>query len=77
MFLIDCYKTRKKLTKKDCKEYYLKQINSIIPITIPDFEIGFIEKQLTPSAYELVDINTSIKRKIKFSLIDHFITLLN
>ena len=37
IFLIGCYETRKKLTKKDFD--YLKQTNNNIPITIPDFEI--------------------------------------
>ena len=68
---IACYESKKKLTKNDFD--YLKQINSNVPITIPNIEIvnESIEIQLTPGAYELVDINTFIKRQIKFSVIDY------
>ena len=43
---------------------YLKQINSKIPNTIPNFEIEneFIEIQLVPGVYELIEINIVIKQ---------------
>ena len=64
IYLTTSYNKEKKLLKKDFD--YLKQINSNIPITIPNFEIenGFIDIQLTPGVYELIEINNAIKQII-------------
>ena len=64
MFLTTSYKKNKKLPKKDFD--YLKQIKSNIAITIPNFEIEneFIEIQLVPGVYELIEINSAIKQII-------------
>ena len=58
---------KENVIKKDFD--YLKQINSNIAITIPNFEIenGFIEMQLVPGVYELSEINTAIKQIISKS----------
>ena len=40
------------------------ETNTNIPITIPNFEIenGFTEIQLTPSVYELIEMNNAIRQ---------------
>ena len=54
---------------------YLKEMNTNIPINIPNFEIEnkFTVIQLTPGVYELIEINNAIKQRITdsdFDLVD-------
>ena len=55
---------KKKLPKKDFD--YLKQMKSNISITIPNLEIEneFIDINLVPGGYELIEINNTIKQII-------------
>ena len=80
-------KKKKKLTRKDFNQ--LKELIEVFnypdqQIHIPDFEIEHdsFGIQLTPGAYELVDINASVKQKInesdydfKFDLIPDTISM--
>ena len=64
IYLLTSYKKKKKLPKKDFD--YLKQMKSNNPITIPNFEIEneFIDINLVPGVYELIEINNTIKQII-------------
>ena len=64
IYLTTSYKKRRIFQKKDFD--HLKQIKSNSAITIPNFEIEneFIEIQLVPGAYELIEINNAIKQII-------------
>ena len=73
-FFVDSYSKNKKLIKKDFDQ--LKkvsiQINQNIKdktIIIPEFGIenDFVEIELTPGVYELVDINKIVKQKLSDS----------
>ena len=73
-FIVDSYSKNKKLIKKDFDQ--LKkisiQINQNIKdktIIIPEFGIenDFVEIELTPGVYELVDINKIVKQKLSDS----------
>ena len=80
--MVDSYSKNKKLSnfdsnelKKVIKDFYLKakfhtldtQQNSV---NIPEFETVYFEVQLPPGAYELVDINNTIKQIISDSDFD-------
>ena len=75
-FLVGSYSKRKKLTRKDFNQLneLIDQINkdqqstvgaSRVNITKYEYEIldNFFEIELPPGAYELVEINTTIKQK--------------
>ena len=73
-FIVDSYSKNKKLIKKDFDQ--LKKINIQInqniedkTIIIPEFGIenDFVEIELTPGVYELVDINKIMKQKLSDS----------
>ena len=73
--MVDSYSKNKKLTRKDFDK--LKKINNQInenikdktTIIIPEFGIenDFVEIELTPGVYELVDINKIMKQKLSDS----------
>ena len=74
-FIVDSYSKNKKLIKKDFDQLK-KIINQIIQndkdkttIIIPEFGIenDFVEIELTPGVYELVDINRIMKQKLSDS----------
>ena len=64
IFLTTSCEKRRKFQKKDFD--YLQQIKSNIAITFPNIEIEneFIEIQLVPGVYELIEINNAIKQII-------------
>ena len=69
-FMVDSYSKNKKLTRKDFDQLkkIIIQINQNIKdktIIIPEFGIenDFVEIELTPGVYELVDINRILKQK--------------
>ena len=69
-FMVDSYSKNKKLTRKDFDKLkeIINQINQNIKdttIIIPEFEIenDFVEIELTPGVYELVDMNRIMKQK--------------
>ena len=79
-FMVDSYSKNKKLTRKDFDKLkkIINQINQNIKdtggalhktITIPEFGIenDFVEIELPPGVYELVDINRIIKQKLSDS----------
>ena len=74
-FIVDSYSKNKKLTKKDFDKLkkIINQNNQNIKdkttIIIPEFGIenDFIEIELTPGVYELVDINRIIKHTLSDS----------
>ena len=80
-FMVDSYSKNKKLIKKDFDKLtkIINQINQNTEgalhikgkttIIIPEFEIenDFVEIELTPGVYELVDINRIMKQKLSDS----------
>ena len=74
-FMVDSYSKNKKLTRKDFNKLkkIIDQINQNIKdkttIIIPEFGIenDFVEIELTPGVYELVDINRIMKQKLSDS----------
>ena len=73
-FFVDSYSKNKKLIKKDFDQLkkIIIQINQNIKdktIIIPEFGIenDFVEIELTPGVYELVDINKIMKQKLSDS----------
>ena len=74
-FMVDSYSENKKLTKKDIDQLkkIINQINQTgkdkTTIIIPEFGIenDFVEIELPPGVYELVDINRIIKHKLSDS----------
>ena len=74
-FMVDSYSKNKKLTRKDFNKLkkIIDQINQNIKdkttIIIPKFGIenDFVEIELTPGVYELVDINRIMKQKLSDS----------
>ena len=73
-FIVDSYSKNKKLIKKDFDQLkkIIIQINQNIKdktIIIPEFGIenDFVETELTPGVYELVDINKIMKQKLSDS----------
>ena len=74
-FMVDSYSKNKKLTRKDFDKLkkIINQINQNIKdkttIIIPEFGIenDFVEIELTPGVYELVDINKIMKQKLSDS----------
>ena len=74
-FMVDSYSKNKKLTRKnfDKLKKILNQINQNIKdkttILIPEFGIenDFVEIELTPEVYELVEINRILKQKLSDS----------
>ena len=72
--MVDSYSKNKKLTRKDFDKLkkIINQINQNIKdktIVIPEFGIenDFVEIELTPGVYELVDINRIMKQKLSDS----------
>ena len=73
-FMVDSYSKNKKLTRKDFDQLkkIINQINQNIKdktIVIPEFGIenDFVEIELPPGVYELVDINRIMKQKLSDS----------
>ena len=73
-FMVDSYSKNKKLTRKDFDQLkkIIIQINQNIKdktIIIPEFGIenDFVEIELPPGVYELVDINKIMKQKLSDS----------
>ena len=73
-FIVDSYSKNKKLTRKDFDKLkkIINQINQNIKdktIIIPEFGIenDFVEIELPPGVYELVDINKIMKQKLSDS----------
>ena len=73
-FIVDSYSKNKKLIKKDFDQLkkiinQIKQNNKDKTSIIPEFGIenDFVEIELTPGVYELIDINRILKQKLSDS----------
>ena len=73
-FIVDSYSKNKKLIKKDFDQLkkiinQINQNNKDKTIIIPEFGIenDFVEIELTPGVYELIDINRIMKQKLSDS----------
>ena len=73
-FIVDSYSKNKKLIKKDFDQLkkiinQINQNNKDKTIIIPEFGIenDFVETELTPGVYELIDINRFMKQKLSDS----------